>query len=531
MNSSRASCRWFTFCIAVLYLHLPLPPCLGYQETPAATRTFERSVFAVRRAGGAATGFLMDDKRFVTAAHLLSGMASVEIAPPRGASRVLRTVTALDAERDFALLAVPEGRTAGEPLRTGSSARLREGEALRVVFAGDKQELIEARAAIASIGGTEGADALRLRADLSFRAEGAPVLNERGEAVGMITGSATGGEWRAVRIEAILSARNGGVPLSSVGIAPRADAVFLRVNGMPFTYGEYVRTLQRQNVTVPGAAAPVAAVRLVLDQLVSQAILLEEAKKAGVMPSEAQVANYYRVQKMLVEQQSPGRDYEKSLAEQGTTPEDVRAEMRWQLAETALYATRLNITEADVRAVYDSQKEKVGLPERVVLRLIVVPPDSPDFDAVTKALAARTPFEQVARQYNAAQLKASAGFLPQPAPVSTLNPGLAEPVKSTPVGGVFGPVDFQQRPDSPRLKAWVRVEGKLAPVTLSYDDGWLLVLRAMVQQRIALPENAALRNDIMRRKLEAIFEPTEPSYQAIWQSIRQGALDAGLGKP
>jgi parvulin-like peptidyl-prolyl isomerase len=519
----------FACTLLAVPLTLPAPcPAQGDTVTSAVAKQVSRSVFMVRRTGGAATGFFLDGKHFVTAMHLLPGMSSVEIVPSGGASIVLRTVVALDTGRDFALLSLPKEQLPREVVRTGSSSKISEGEALTVVFAAERGQPTVVKATVAPVGGTEGVDTFRLRASLPARAEGAPVLNAKDEVVGMVTGASSDGEWRAVRIEAILAARGNGVPLAAIGIAPRADAVFLRVNGMPFTYGEYVRALQRQNVTVQGATAPVAAVRLVLDQIVSQAILLEEAKRAGVLPSDTQVNNYYRVQKMLYEQQFPGKDYEKTLAEQGTTPTDSRTEIRWQLSETALYATRLKITEADVRAVYDSQKAQVGLPERVSLRLIVVAPDSPDFEAVKKALEAGTPFDQVARQYNAQQLKAAAGLLPQPSPVATLNPNLAAPVKSTAVGGVFGPVDFQQRADGPKLKAWGRVENKLLPVSLSYDDGWLLVLRAMVQQRIALPENAALRNEIMRRKLEAVFESTDPVYQAIWQSIRQSALDAGI---
>lgn len=521
-------------CILLAPLPLFSSPCFGQGNAApsAAVKQAGRSIFLMQRTGGAATGFLLDEKHFVTATHLLPGMTSVEIVPPGGAPIVLRTIVALDAVGDFALLSLPKEHLPREAVRTGSSSKIREGEALTVVFAAERGQPTAVKVTVARAGGTEEANTFRIRASLPARAEGAPVLNEKGEAIGMITGpsSSASGEWRAVRIETILAARGNGVSLSAVGIAPRADAVFLRVNGMPITYGEYVRALQRQNVTVQGAAAPVAAVRLVLDQIVGQAILLEEAKRTGVLPSDAQVDNYYRVQKMLYEQQFPGKDYEKTLADQGTIPADSRTEIRWQLAETALYATRLKITEADVRAVYESQKAQVGLPERVSLRLIVVAPDSPDFEAVKKALEAGTMFEQVARQYNAPQLKASAGLLPQPSPVATLNASLAGPVKSTAVGGVFGPIDFQQRADGPKLMAWGRIESKLPAVSLSYDDGWLLVLRAMVQQRIALPENAGLRNEIMQRKLAAVFEPTDPSYQAIWQSIRQSAMDAGIGR-
>jgi hypothetical protein len=316
-----------------------------------------------------------------------------------------------------------------------------------------------------------------------------------------------------------------------VGIAPRADAVLFRVNTTPVTYGEYLRYLQRQQVNVSGAPAPIAASRFVIDQLVGQAILVEEATRAGVMPSEAQVDGYYRVQKTLYEQQFPGRAYEKTLTDQGSLPDDMKAEMRSQLAEAALFATQLKITEADVRGVYDAQKTQLGLPERVQMRLIVVAPDSPDVEAVTKALAAKTPFEQVARQYNPPQLRSAAGLLAQTTPISQVNSSMAEQVKTLPEGSVFGPMDFQQRPDTPKLKAWARIEKKLPPVTLSYDEAWFIVLRGIVQQKIAQPENAAIRAAIVRKKLEAIFESKDPVYQSIWQSIRQGAMDAGIGRP
>ena len=306
---------------------------------------------------------------------------------------------------------------------------------------------------------------------------------------------------------------------------------FARVNNQVITKDEYIKALERQQVAVPGGAQPINAGRLVIDQLIGNKITLTEAAKANALPSDEDVNHYYELQKKLFENQVMGKTYEETLKEQGTTPEEVKTNLKAELAESNLYAKQLKLDESEVRAAYDKAQGQIGLPARVQLRLILTTPNSPDFAKAKQMLAAKTPFETVAKEVNALpQLKTTGGLMPQTTPINQISPSFQSQVQQGPEGTVIGPVDFSVGQNQPPAKAWVKVEKKLPAFTIPFEDAALLVRKQLVQQKLLDPANIAVRNAIMKEKLDAKFEPTDTRYTSIWDSIRKTAQDAGVGK-
>lgn len=307
---------------------------------------------------------------------------------------------------------------------------------------------------------------------------------------------------------------------------------FAKVNGQVVTKDEYIHALERQTVVVPGGQ-PTNAERLVLDTLIGNKIILAEAAKANALPSEEDVNRYFELQKKLFEQTVPGKKYEDTMKEQGTTPEEVKSDMRVQLAETALYAKQLKLGEDQVRKAYENARGAIGLPPRAQFRIIVVQPNSPEFQEAKKLLAApNADFNAVAKQINLTPaLKATGGLQAQATPIKSVGANFQSKVEQTAEGKWFGPVPYQVAQNTPTVQAWVKVEKKLPGYTVSFEDAAPLVRRQLVQMQIMQPQNAAVRQAIMGEKLKATFEPTNAEYKSVWDAVKKAAEEAGVGQP
>lgn len=525
------------------------PPCAALTGITASEKSasafapelLPQSVFQIVTSRGTATGFVLPGGRLVTTARALDGAEAASIRMPAGQPDVsFERVLALDRDADLAVLALPASAQGMVGVKTGASARLKTGEALRVVgasLAGQPPVVTEATLS-GRVKAPNGLDLLRLSVEVPLTSSGAPVLNAKGEVIGMALpisgGTGGGGGSLVLPVETLLARAQGGIPLRTLtgrGTAETGgggrERIFATLNGTPIPLSEYVRALERQSVAVPGGSASVTAERVVIDQIIGNRILMTEAEKLGVVPSDEEVNRYYVTQKALYERQNPGRDYEASMKAQGTTPEEVKIDLKIQLAEMAIYAQRLGITEKEISEAFEKGKTKDGLtvvPERVQFRVVLAAPDSAEFKEAKKLLEdEKKPFEEVARQVNVPQLKATAGLVPQITAVPQIPLSLQGRFMSTKEGGVFGPVDFTTGPNQPPMKAWIKVERKYPSFSLPLSEATPLLRRQIVQQRVQQPEGAKVRAEIMQKKIDARFEPTDPEYNEVWQSVKQQA--------
>jgi len=326
-------------------------------------------------------------------------------------------------------------------------------------------------------------------------------------------------------------------PITLVALAAAALAALLlsgcnngaktfgKINGQIVTQEEYVQQLERQTVTVPGGQ-PTNAERVVLDQIVSNRVITSEASKNGVLPGDEDVNKMFEVQKKLFAAQFPGKDYDTAMKEQGTTPEEIKSDLRVQLSETALYGKLLKLDESETRSTYEKFRTSFGLPARVQMRLIVAQDGSPDFNKIKTALAGGKNFDAVAKEMNPPQMRGTGGLLPQAVPTNSLAPVMQAKVTQTAEGKFFGPVDFQQK----GVKAWVKIEKKLPEFKIPFEDAAPLVRRQLVQLKLNDPANQAIKNDILQKKMQAKVETENKSYEAVWNAVKDAAQKAGVGQ-
>ena len=278
-------------------------------------------------------------------------------------------------------------------------------------------------------------------------------------------------------------------------------------------------------MAVPGGQ-PTNAERVVLDQIVSNRVITAEASKNGALPSEEDINKMFDVQKKLFVAQFPGKDYDTAMKEQGTTPEEIKSDLRVQLSETALYGKLLKLDESEVRSTYEKYRSAFGLPARVQMRLIVAAEKGPDFGKIKQALASGKNFDDAAKEFNPLPMRGTGGLLPQAVEINKLDPIMQGKVAQTAEGKYFGPVDFRQK----GVKAWVKVEKKLPEFSVPFEDAAPLVRRQLVQLKLQDPKNQSIRNEVLQKKMQAKFESDNKSYETVWNAVKDAASKAGVGQ-
>ena len=308
-----------------------------------------------------------------------------------------------------------------------------------------------------------------------------------------------------------------------------------RVNGVAITKDEYLRALERVPVTVATGSGTtrVEAGRVVLDQLIGRKIVEAEAINQGVGPSKMDVERRFLVQTRLLQQQMPGVSLEAAMKQQGTTPEIIKAELRYQMAETNLLAKQFRIGDAELKKSFETYKDQIGIPARAQLR-IIAPQNAEQFAQAQKLMQAKTDFTQVARQINPASLQTQAGLMGRPVPLAEMPLSWRSKVQQATEGAVLGPVEWLGNKNQPASRVWIKVERKFAAVPLSFEDALPLLKQQLVQARLADPKNRGLQKEIARKKAGARFEAADPRYRSMWEALKratQNSLTAAAATP
>lgn len=172
----------------------PDPDLAGSPEVRTALASVVHVRAESRRCGQVqvGSGWVAADGYVVTNAHVVAGSSSVSLSVDGTGPERSAVVVAFDPERDVAVLAVGDlaapALPEGEDLARGDDAVVAgfPGDRGLVVGAARVRDVLEARGA--DIYGRPGAERTiySLRADIRRGASGGPVLDERGQVVGMV---------------------------------------------------------------------------------------------------------------------------------------------------------------------------------------------------------------------------------------------------------------------------------------------------------------------------------------------------------
>jgi peptidyl-prolyl cis-trans isomerase C len=166
-------------------------------------------------------------------------------------------------------------------------------------------------------------------------------------------------------------------------------AVVAKVNGKEIKKEDLVERAQgmrAQLAQARGVQVPLneAFYREILDGIIAHHLLLQEATQKGISITDAEVEQ----QLAQLKKQFPSQEvYQKQLAANKMTEADLKKQMRGddnkvnKLIETTIVPT-VQVSEADARAFYDQNQERMKTPPRAHVRhiLIAVPPQAPAAD-------------------------------------------------------------------------------------------------------------------------------------------------------
>lgn len=177
----------------------------------------------------------------------------------------------------------------------------------------------------------------------------------------------------------------------------RAQEVVVAVNGVVINKEAFFHRLQ----IISGVPT--------MHKMVEETLQFQFAQKKGLAPAEAQVdAEYAKIS------QKPG--FDQMLAVSGQTANDLKQNLRLEMAKSAILTEGITVSEAEARQYYQTQldtKNPHALfyhPETITLRAIETQSRDEADKALTE-LAAETPFELVVATYSQDSSKNNGGLL------------------------------------------------------------------------------------------------------------------------
>jgi parvulin-like peptidyl-prolyl isomerase len=174
-----------------------------------------------------------------------------------------------------------------------------------------------------------------------------------------------------------------------------SDGVLVRVNGVPIRQSEVVERLLKRY----GAQA--------VDEMIDETLLRQAAKKSGVSADDKEVER--RLTKL--QEQFGSRDLFISQLEQaGSSVTKVKEDLADEIVRERLVVKSkdLAVSDAELKKAFDENKDKLGAPEAVHLRHILVAAEA-DANAIVGMVKAGADFKAIAREKSLAASGKAAG--------------------------------------------------------------------------------------------------------------------------
>jgi peptidyl-prolyl cis-trans isomerase SurA len=286
---------------------------------------------------------------------------------------------------------------------------------------------------------------------------------------------------------------------------PAGADVMAEVNGRPITAAEVEKFYQQQIQEEPQKPTGEQETMLrlnILQGMIEREILLQQAEKASLTASDAEVLN------RITELKSPytEEEFQKQLQKQGLDANTLRLQVRKDESIKKLMnkeiAARISITDAEIKAYYEENRAAFNIPEtRFQLAQILVTPDPKDparnlkNDKAKSDVEARTKIESLA------------GRLRNGEDFAQVAQSYSEDPNSAPNGGELGyvPISSLDKVD-PALKQAVLVmqPGQVSKVIRSRQGYHLLKLISKDlagQRQLSDPAvQQAIRQNLLGRK-------------------------------
>lgn len=133
-----------------------------------------------------------------------------------------------------------------------------------------------------------------------------------------------------------------------------------------------------------------------LETLIDQKLVEQAAKEANIQVTDKQVQE--RLDK-LIEEMGGKEAFQSTLAMYGISEDVLRQDVRTQLMLEQLLGDRIEVTEEEIQAYFESNKEMWGEQEQIRARHILVEDEATAQEVLDKLNAGES-FEELAKQYS-----------------------------------------------------------------------------------------------------------------------------------
>jgi len=182
---------------------------------------------------------------------------------------------------------------------------------------------------------------------------------------------------------------------ASAAVPAAADQVLVRVNGVPIRQSEVVERLLKRY----GAQA--------VDEMIDETLLRQAAKTAGVTADDKEVNR--RLTK-LQEQFGSRELFISQLEQAGSSLTKVKEDLADEIVRERLVtkAKGLTVTDDELKKAFEENKDKLGSPEAVHLRHILVATE-PEANEIVSKIKGGADFKALARDKSLAASGKAAG--------------------------------------------------------------------------------------------------------------------------
>jgi parvulin-like peptidyl-prolyl isomerase len=224
------------------------------------------------------------------------------------------------------------------------------------------------------------------------------------------------------------------------------DGVIAVVNDDVITLSEFEEKLPNQNVTVTPQQE-----KTILDQMIEQKLLEQEAEKLGISVSESEVDQ--GIQSVIGKFNLSDEQMKEVLAKENLTPEQFREQWRLQILSQKVIGAKLQgqlaVTEDEIEEYYKANYGSVERADEVKIAHILITPDAAGGEEQAKQRAEEVAemaksgedFGNLAREYSNDTISAVKGGELGSFRRGDLVESLENAAYSTPVGEVSGPVE------------------------------------------------------------------------------------------
>jgi len=223
---------------------------------------------------------------------------------------------------------------------------------------------------------------------------------------------------------------------------------------------------------------------LTVEQLITERLVFQLAKKKGALPSDLEVAAEYK------RRTEDNPSLEQVWLSSGRSLDEMKYQIRYELAQFNIQTAGITVTNQEVDSYFTKHPDEFTIPKKYRLRVVVVKTDA-DKQAVETALSGGTSFADVAKQYSVDVTAKTTGGEYGSIPETSLAGPLLDAIKSTQIGKTTTWISTTTGGEPSSVK--FLIEDILPPKKVAMSES----LRAKIRSKMMLDQGKA-KNDITK---------------------------------